>query len=35
MKQTRALFRNLEKSTPDPTESGGASASGENEELWA
>ena len=34
MKQTRALFQNLEKSTTDPTESGGASASGENEELW-
>lgn len=35
MKQTHALFRNLEKSTPDATESGGASASRENEELWA
>ena len=34
MKQTHALFQNLEKSTADPTESGGATVSRENEELW-
>jgi chromosomal replication initiator protein len=35
MKQTHALFQNLEKSTADPTESGGATVSRENKELWA
>ena len=35
MKQTHALFQNLEQSTADLTKSGGASASRENEELWA
>ena len=34
MKQTHALFQNLEKSTADPTESGGATVSRDNEELW-